>query len=152
MPGVGSFPAGSGPAGALPVVDSAPRAPLAVGAIRYEGRTRGWIQADDGQYVKVHPIEQAVALSMCTAKGSLKSAPQVGNTLFEIEYLGSPDQEADVEDRVRNAFPLSALVTAGDVEIVRIEQDESNGLSVILYFKNLRATDPSKELRAPSVI
>ena len=125
---------------------------MAKGAIRYEGRTRGWVLDAGGQYVKLHPVEQAVALAMCTRKGSLKSAPKVGNTLFEIEYLGSPDIGADVEDRVRNAFPLSDLVRAGDVEIVKIDHDETNGLIVTLYFKNLRATNPSKELRVPAVV
>ncbi len=152
MPGVGSFPAGSGPAGFDPVQISPPKAAVAKGALRYEGRTRAWVRAGDGQYVKLHPVEQAVALSMCTRKGSLKSAPKVGNTLFEIEYLGSPDLGSDVEDRVLNAFPLSALIKNGDVRIVRIDHDESNGLAVALYFKNLRSTDPSKELRAPAIV
>jgi hypothetical protein len=152
MPGAGTFPAGSGPAGFDPILRSAPRKPVAQGAIRYEGKTRGWVRADDGQYVKLHPIEQAVALSMCTRKGTLRSAPKVGNTLFEIEYLGSPDIGADVEDRVRNAFPLSSLVAAGDVEIIKIDHDETNGLAVILYFKNLRSQDPSRELHLPAVV
>ena len=152
MPGAGSFPAGSGPAGSDPILTS-PAAPVIVpGAIRYEGRTRGWVMGDNGQYVKVHPIEQAVALSMCMRKSSLKSAPLVGNTLFEIEYLGAPDLAAEIEDRVRNAFPLSQLVANGDVEIVRIEHDEKDALAVALYFKNLRAVDPKKELTRPAVI
>ncbi len=152
MPGVGSFPAGRGPAGANPIVTSPPLARVAKGAMRYEGRTRGWVQSADGQYVKLHPVEQAVALSMCTRKGSLKSAPKVGNTLFEIEYLGAPDLGADVEDRVRNAFPLSQLLAAGDVEIIKIAHDETNGLIVVLYFKNLRAQDPTKQLHVPAVV
>lgn len=152
MPGAGSFPAGTGPAGADPVQSSPPRAPLALGAMRYEGATRGWVQDANGQYVKLHPVEQAVALSMCTRKGSLKSAPLVGNTLFEIEYLGGDDLAKDVEDRVRNAYPLSVLVAAGDVEIVRIDHDETNGLVVALYFKNLRAKNPSKELKRSAAI
>jgi hypothetical protein len=153
MPGVGSFPAGSGPAGFDPVIISPPKAAVAQGAIRYEGRTRGWVQADDGQYVKLHPVEQAVALAMCTRKGSLKSAPKVGNTLFEIEYVGgNPDLAADVEDRVLNAFPLSTLIASGDIEVIKIVIDETNGLIVTLYFKNLRAQDPSKERRVPAVV
>jgi hypothetical protein len=152
MPGVGSFAAGSGPAGFDPILKRPAAPPVALGAIRYEGRTRGWVQDESGQYVKLHPVEQAVALAMCTRKGSLKSAPRVGNTLFEIEYLGSPDLGADVEDRVRNAFPLSDLVRSGDVEIVKIEHDESNGLVVALYFKNLRSANPSKQLRVPAVL
>lgn len=152
MPGAGSFPAGSGPAGAAPVVSSAPRAALNQGAIRYEGRTRAWVADASGQYVKLHPVEQAVALSICTRRGGLKSAPRVGNTLFEIEDLGDPDLGKDIEDRVRKAFPLSVLIAAGDVEIIRIEHQEINGLEVAVYFKNLRAKDPSKELKRPAVI
>lgn len=152
MPGAGSFPAGSGPAGSDPVLTSDPRAALNKGAMRYEGSPRSWVQDESGQYVKLHPIEQAVALSMCTRKGTLKSAPNVGNTLFEIEHLGAPDLEKDVEDRVRNAFPLSTLVAAGDVEIIRIDHDETNGLAVALYFKNLRAKNPSKQLKRPALI
>jgi len=89
---------------------------------------------------------------MCTRKGSLLSAPNVGNTLFDIEYLGNPDLGSDVEDRVRNAFPLSRLLANGDVEIIRIAHDESNGLAVALYFKNLRAQDPSKQLRVSAIV
>ncbi len=152
MPGAGAFPGGSGPAGSDPVFTSDAPGAIVAGAIRYEGKTRGWEQDDNGQYVKVHPIEQAVALSMCTRLGSLKSAPRVGNTLFEIEYLGSPDLGADIEDRVRNAFPLSQLVANGDVEIVKIDHDETDALAVALYFKNLRASDPKKELIRPAVI
>jgi len=152
MPGAGSFPAGMGPAGADPVQSSPPRAPINLGAMRYEGSTRGWVQDSTGQYVKLHPVEQAVALSMCTRKGSLKSNPRVGNTLFEIEYLGGDDLAKDVEDRVRNAYPLSVLVAAGDVEIVRIEHDETNGLFVALYFRNLRAQNPTKALKRAAVI
>lgn len=152
MPGAGSFPAGTGPAGAVPIAKSPPKSVVANGAIRYEGSTRGWVRAEDGQYVKLHPIEQAVALAMCTRKGSLKSAPQVGNTLSQIEYLGAPDIGADVEDRVRNANPLAALVAAGDIEITKIDHDETNGLTVVVYFKNLRATDPSKEVHVPAIV
>jgi len=139
MPGAGSFSAGSGPAGSDPVITSDPRAPIRTGARRYEGATRDWVRSDDGQFVLLDPIEQAVALSMCVRRGQLKSAPKVGNTLFEITYLGSPDLDADVQARVRDAFPLSDLVKAGDVEIVRIDSDDTGaGVAAVLYFKNLR--------------
>ena len=138
--GAGSFPAGSGPAGFDPIAEGVPVNVLTPQALRYEGSSRDWALADDGNYRAVHWVEQAFAIGCLTRRGSNKSSPDVGNDVHAIPYLGGLDLTATIEDCIRKANPIATLLKNGDADIVRIDHQTmpGGGLKVAVYFKNLR--------------
>lgn len=115
-----------------------------VAAMRYEGSTKDWELDQDNNFVGVTPNEQAVVLSMCVRQGSIKSSPTTGNTLGEILYLGSPNIEADITNRVMLSNPIARLVDSGSISIQRIAYLTGKfGLRVAVYFADLDV-DPNK--------
>lgn len=143
--GAGSSSAGSGFAGADGVVAGVNVNPLTPAAMRYEGGARDWVLSDDTNYRAVHPVDQQMALGCLTRKGTLKSAPSVGNTVFDIPYLGGLDLSREINDRIRNAVPIKALLDNGDISIDRIDHEvvTGGGLKFAVYYRNLRL-DPTR--------
>lgn len=92
-----------------------------------------------GRLIAGHPVDQGMALSMSVEKGSIKSAPEVGNELRKVA-IGTARTEADVQDRVLSSFPLSRYVAEQDVKILRIRHEErpAGGLLVSVDYRNLR--------------
>jgi hypothetical protein len=153
MAGAGSDPSGIGPAGFDPIRNGSSVSVNAPNAIRYEGATRDWPLDANGQYQRIHWVEQAFALGCCTRKGKIKSAPNVGHTLFELKVLGGLNLSAEIEDRLRNAIPIASLLKNREAEITRIEHSSNpqGQLRVAVYFKNL-VVDRTRVLRADAVI
>lgn len=134
----GTFPAGLGPAGADPVQTGVTLPRRLPQAMRFEGETRDWSLASDGAYQAVTPVEQGFVLALCVRQGDIKSSPDTGNTLHEIVYLGDPDLDSDIRDRIRNANPIKRFVDDGQAEIVKIETQETpNGLRARVFFRDL---------------
>ena len=141
MSGAGSYPAGTGPAGADPVQTSTQVKALLPTALRYDAPGQDWGQTVglDGatRYRSVHPTDQGFALGMCIKQGTLKHSPKTGNMLHKIQYLGGKDLQQQVERCVRSANPIARLVADGSATIRRIEVETSGGrLAVACYFKN----------------
>ncbi len=112
--------------------------------MRYEGSVKDWQLDEDNNFIGVTPNEQAVVLSMCIRQGSVKSSPETGNTLYQIEYLGSPNLGADITNRVMQSNPIARLVAEGSVSINKIDYQASRlGLKVAVYFSDLDV-DPNK--------
>ena len=130
--------AGEGYAGfALPQEDPAQSLAYPAKARQFDGKTGGYTLTSEGHWTESHPVDQGVALSLCFRKGSIKSAPDVGHTLHLVR-LGTARTRAEVEDRVKNAFPLSSYLAAGLVRIVEIAHEErpSGGLFVAVGYIN----------------
>lgn len=112
--------------------------------MRYEGSLKDWELDEAYNFVGVTPNEQAVVLSMCIRQGSIRSSPSTGNTLSEIVYLGSPNLEADITNRVMLSNPISRLSSDGKVLIKKIQYLTGKfGLRVAVYFADLEV-DPNK--------
>jgi hypothetical protein len=122
-------------------------------ALRYEGASRDWPVDANGQYQRVHWVDQAFALGCLIRKGAIKSDPSIGNTLFEIKYLGGDNLAAEIEDRMRTATPVQSLLRDGSASIYKIDHswNRQGQLRVGIYYRNL-VVDPNAILRAPEVI
>lgn len=109
-------------------------------AARYDGRRRDFLTDANGVVKYVHPVDQEMMIGLCTKQGSMKSTPEIGTTLHEIVYLGLPNLQAEVEQRVRDANPIARLLAGGDVAIDLIEHATTNtgGLLVVVTYRNLR--------------
>jgi hypothetical protein len=115
-----------------------------VAAMRYEGSSKDWELVAGGNFAAVTPNEQGAALSMAIKKGSIKSSPDTGNTLHEIIYLGSPNLETDITNRVMSSNPISRLVAENSISIDKIlYQVTKYGLKVATYFRDLDV-DPNR--------
>lgn len=151
--GAGLYPAGSGPAGADPTQPGGSVSINTPSAMRYEGASRDWAKDASGQYRRVHWVEQAFVLGCLIRKGAIKSRPEVGNSLFEIKYLGGISLAAEVNDRIRTAVPIASLLAEGAASIDRIEHSHNpqGQLRVAVYFRNL-VVDRNKVIRADATV
>lgn len=106
--------------------------------LKTDGQALDFEKDAKGRTVGTHPVDQGMALSLLVRQGSIGSAPNVGNTLHEVE-IGVQSTAADVRDRVMNAYPLSRYVEQQDVNIIEIAHEElSSGLKVAVSYRNLR--------------
>ena len=144
----GVYPAGAGPAGVAPVSTTSSVQVEPPTALRYEGSVSDWTLYDNtGGYQAVTPVEQGVILSCCVRRGQLKSSPNTGNTLHEIEYLGGENLEADVRDRLLTSSPLDSYLKDGSAVVDRIVvETEGNRLLARLFFRDM-TRDPNRLLR-----
>lgn len=142
----GLYPAGVGPAGVAPVSTGTAYRVTRPAAIRYEGETKDWALDSTGGYRRVTPVEQGVILSLSVKKGDLKSSPEIGHTLHEIAYLGTPDVESDARDRLLRSKPLASYIADGSAAVKRIDvQSTENSLRARVFFVDLTG-DPNKIL------
>ncbi len=142
--GIGSESAGSGLSGIGSVVIGITPKKTIVPAMRFEGSSRDWELDAKNNFVAVTPNEQGVVLSMCVNQGDIKSSPTTGNTIGQIQYLGSPNLGADVTNRVMTSNPIARLVAAGAVSIEKIDYSTAgNKLAVVVYFRDLEV-DPNR--------
>lgn len=145
MPGASGV--GIGPSGhdyvATPTDPVAKTAPL---GLHYQPATRDAEMLDDGRLAADHPVDAWMDLALSIRRGSLKSSPDVGHTLHEIEYLDST-LEANVRSRV--AAACASRVAAGDVRIDRVQaQRAGTGYVALIDYTNLRTqTQPTRQIR-----
>lgn len=126
----------------MPVTLPSGRRPTMPAALHYDGKTRDWKRNADGQLIATHPNDEGMALSIFVKRGSVKSTPSIGNTLFDIEYLKQPNMAEEVRARVLDAFPLRKLVAEKKVEITGISHSETgNRLAVFVSYINLEMND-----------
>jgi hypothetical protein len=81
-----------------------------------------------------------MAMSFVQRKGDCPACPEVGHELHKILYLDAVDIDAQIEDKVRNAYPCSRYVAEGKVRIDAVQHEvktESNGLGVAVGYTNL---------------
>jgi len=141
MPGAGSYPAGTGPAGADPVQTSTQDTTILPTAMRYDAPGLDWGQVTglDGatHYRSIHPLDQGFAIAMCVKQGTLKHSRTTGNLLHTIKYLGGKDLQQQVERIVRSANPIARYLADGSATIRKIVVETTGGrLAVACYYKN----------------
>ncbi len=107
-------------------------------ALQWDGATRQWVLSGD-QFASVHPVDQAMMIGCCFRRGSVPSAPDVGNTVFEIRSLGSSNVRDDAESRIRSANPVARLLAEGKVAIKSVDAEVSQWgrLLVAVTYHNL---------------
>jgi len=119
---LGDYECGEGPCGFDPVVSSDPRAPArAPAAAEFDGATRDFPRDSSGNFRALHPIDQGVALALSVKRGSIRSAPAVGNTIHELDRRDSSRIEQQVTARVNDAYPLSVFLADKSVTTLKIE-------------------------------
>ncbi len=143
--GAGDYPAGEGFAGHDPVASSTATPATALSALKFDGASKDWLQGADGRLEGVHPIDQAVALSVHLVQGTIAGVPTVGDTTRLITHVGGKGFEADVRDRILTSNPLARLISRGDVRVhnVTIEVRPNGAVAGILEYFNMRL-DPTK--------
>lgn len=92
-------------------------------ALAFDGQTRDFILDENGQYESDHPVDAKVFLICRTVIGTIRSAPELGQTVGQIQYIDPLTIQATVSDRFRTA--LQATVDAGEIRILRIEVESS---------------------------
>jgi hypothetical protein len=136
MPGVG---AGTAPAGYPVITPAAPAAGAQDGLMPYfDLATRTFPFAADGSLLLVHPVDQAVELTLGTTRGTIKSAPDHGVDWKRIRaalYAETPKVAAGEIARA-----LAPFVQAGDVELraVRFTRPAPGRQLVEVDYVNLR--------------
>ena len=116
---LGEFAPGEGRFGSDPVAPTGPPRSLEPPeALLFDGRTRTFPYDDDGKLKTIHPVDQAVALSVLVEMKKINSNQGLGSTLRKAPAVGGPRLQADVERRVRAA--VKARIDAEDIEILEI--------------------------------
>lgn len=124
-----------------------PRAPL------YDARTRDAAVGADGVLRTCHVVDHKMQMGLVTRRGSWKSSPKIGNDLWNIQYIGGPTTQADVERCVRSAEPCATLIADGEAEIRSISYEVTTygGLKVSVDYVNLKQ-DRNRVQRITTVI
>jgi hypothetical protein len=136
--GAGDFPAGSGPAGSDPVVSTGPALTNSFPVPKFDAGLKDFPLDEDGHYISVHPVDQAVNLALGVQDGKVASVSGLGNALKAIVYAGGPRLQNEVTTAVRNA--LRKLLNAGDIELgpITVEPVAFGGFLVAVEWRNLR--------------
>ena len=137
---LGSASLGLGPLGLDPVAPASAAPGLtAPAAAVYDPMTRDLVIDDAGLFTGEHPVDQAVALSLTIALGTIASAEGVGQGYSEIVY-----RDADIEARVTNAIRLAlkARIDAKDVSLDSVTVEATDqGFNFLVAYRNLRLPD-----------
>ncbi|MGN6107662.1 MAG: hypothetical protein ACTHU0_21310 [Kofleriaceae bacterium] len=139
--------AGAAPAGApTNLTASSPREVSTPVALYFNPTTRDFRIDDEGRYLSMHPVDQAVALAVFHALGAIPAAADVGSIVRRIQYAGGPRLVAEVTDSIRQA--VVDLAKAGDVREERIEVKTGGfgGVSVLYVYTNLRTKKTGQEV------
>jgi hypothetical protein len=117
-------------------------------ALNFDGATRNFAIDSDGQYESAHPVDGKVFLICRTVLGSIRSAPELGQTISGNDYIEPRTAQTMVNDRFRVA--LQAVVNAGEIRILKIEVDTSvhGRLVTALHYVNL-VTQRAEVVRNP---
>jgi hypothetical protein len=123
-------------------------------AVQSDGEARRLVSTGDGQlryeldengnWRRGTAVQQGVALSLSVKRGTIPSAPTVGNDLDSVP-LGQENTEAAVIDAVRQSYPLSDYLRRGLVETISISHEERpHGGLLVQYVYRERGTDENK--------
>lgn len=135
--GLGSDPCGQSPCGLDNQTPSVARTAKAPAALDFDGEKRDFRLDDEGQYVAAHPVDAKVFLIVRTALRSIRSAPNLGQTVGDIAYIDQRTIRSNVESRLRGA--LAPVVAAGEIRILGIELDTSvrGRIVAAVHYENL---------------
>lgn len=147
--GAGAFGAGTGPCGADPVYVPAPPPVLTLpAAALYDPAVKGFSVQADGTVKPIHPVDQRVALLCFIARGSVPSAPTLGNRfrarIARVDPARIPAIALDEFTTV-----LRPLISAGDILLLSVTtlSVAPGSVQVFIAYVNLR--DPATNPRYP---
>lgn len=145
--GFGSSPFGTSPWGADPVVAPSTRivAPP-VGAMKFDGATRTFVQNVDGTMAGIHPVDQEVALALSLEEGAVGSTKGLGHHVRRIKRSVGPTVIADVTDAVK--FALRRPLSRKDIVILSIDVDNTRvrgRIVIAVQYVNLRTLPPGQD-------
>lgn len=142
----GTTYAGAGPAGADPVGASSPTAVMVQSSnpALWDLATKQCLRDASGLLLRIHWVDQAVALALGIRVGSIASLPEMGHKLRQIKRA-IPGQalQNQVEDYVNLA--LRALVDRQDIFVVRIVASVpvQSQIVIAISYMNLRLPSDS---------
>lgn len=143
--GAGNFPAG-GQAGLDDLAPPLPRRQVRLPwALLLDGWTRDIPLDANGLYAETHPVDHKVEVAVFIALGKLRSAPDIGGTVGDVQVGEDAVMQRDAETRLREC--LADLLAAGDIAIVSIRAFAAPRwrANVELKYQNLRL--PGSEVR-----
>jgi hypothetical protein len=142
--GIGSFGAGIGDAGTDYFEQLASTTPTPPAAIYIDLAAKDSRLNANGNWDAMDPTEQMVVISFGNFKGTLKSAPEVGN---DFDKLPRNRGNALLPEALRiagEAFPFSDLIANGDVSLegVLVQSPKWSETRIAVQWRNLKK-DPS---------
>lgn len=140
--GAGAFPAGVGPAGHDPSAPAPANPAELPAAARFELFGQTFPRDTNGQLVGVHPVDQAVALALGIAIGTVAAVPNLGLDIARLKRTRREAMQNAVNDVVRAA--LQSLIAAGDVQLLGSPLAENSAGRPWFYvdYINLRLPQP----------
>jgi hypothetical protein len=149
---LGEYGCGIGSAGHDPVLGPPSPNGKQTGAAFIDPNTRDAVRLSDGTYQATHSVDQAAALAIMIAFGTIGSVPQQGETFRQMEHRGR-DLASQVDTRARAA--LSALILRGDIAYLGTQVEPvGSGFNAQIAYRNLRISsradsDSLRTLTAP---
>jgi hypothetical protein len=144
--GAGDFEAGAGPAGEDPVVEQTPYQPIKPPAAIYlDLATRDSRLDSNGNWDAMDTTEQQVVISFAYFKGTVKSAPNVGNDFNQLPRNRGAALIPDALRIASEAFPFSDLIAKGyaSLEGVIVQSPKWGEARIAVQWRNLRK-DPNQ--------
>jgi hypothetical protein len=143
--GAGSDLAGAGRAGEDLPIPGGPNAALPTSAaFEFDGTTLDYALDDHGRIKTAHWVDQAVFTLLRIRQGSIRSAPDVGETVSKIKTIDRVRVQSQVEDRVKLA--LFSLTNRALIRILSITVDSSvqGRIQYLCAYQNLMTGKPEK--------
>lgn len=121
--GFGLDPAGLAPAGLDLPVTTERRDAKTPQALVLDGATRNFVVNADGRFAATHWVDAKLFNRLRIRKGSVRSAPELGNDIANLDYIDPVTIEAYVRDKVRLA--TEDMIAAGEIAERSLELDLS---------------------------
>ena len=129
--GLGAYPAGSTLAGLDQAVTTDRSVARPPSALAIDGQTKTFSLDAEGRYREAsHPVDAKVFQLLRIARGSIRSAADVGQGVKNLRYIDTVRIQAQVDDAVRlalqqplNAGEIEPRVGAGDVGLVDLHAE-----------------------------
>jgi hypothetical protein len=145
----GDLEAGEGEAGEAIPSPVAGAKLVAPSALQLDPVTRRHVLNADGTFASLHPVDAQVVNALLIARGKLRSSPETGNGIWELQSPHEARAKAFVEDQVRLA--LRDLTSAGDITILAIVFETSGQYATLVgvdYYNN-RLPKPLRFQQSP---
>ena len=139
--GIGSSPAGSGPAGLDLPASTDQRIAATPAALEFDGQTKDFSLDANGRFVSKHPIDSKVFHRLRIIAGTMRSAPATGQGISG-KWIRNETIESFVRDQV--TLTLADMVDAGDIAVRNITVDTAVRGRVLFQvdYVNMRSGRP----------
>lgn len=103
----------------------------------WDGEAEDYARDANGRLMRVHYVDAKVYFLLRTPKGSIRSLPEVGETISHIEHINPERIQEQVRSRV--VLALDEPLRKGEIQLLNIELDTSvaGRLMVGVSYRNL---------------